>query len=115
MNSINIGTATAGSSLALFKYNNRSLSASRHSIASRVSNNRSHHSSTANMAAAAIVAQQSGKAGQDNDNDHHPRIAKGNDPVALRTCTVDESFRRMEVRFSVFKKTVCGGIDKVIE
>lgn len=41
----------------------------------------------------------SNQAGNDKDqNDHHHKVAKVSDPVELRTCTVDESFRRMEVR-----------------
>lgn len=91
MNSINIGTASAGSSFGLFTPHNRSLSASRHSIA------RSVYSSTSNMAAA-MVSSNKGKSGQDGDGDHHRHLSNRiHDPVELRTCTVENSFRRMEV------------------
>lgn len=91
MNSLNIITGTTGS-VGLLGYN-RSLSLSRHSI-----DRRSIHSSTSNMAAAMVASNKgSGQTGQEHD-DHHHRLIKVDDPVILRTCTVDETFRRMEVR-----------------
>lgn len=90
MNSINIGAASAGSSFGLFTPHNRSLSASRHSIA------RSVYSSSSNMAAA-MVSSNKGK-GQDGDaSNQHRVLNRIHDPVELRTCTVENSFRRMEV------------------
>lgn len=90
MNSINIGAASAGSNIGLFKHNH-ALNSSRHSVA------RSLYSSSTNMAAAMVSSNQ-GKSQNDNNDDHHHRILKVDDPVTLRTFTVDESFRRMEVR-----------------
>lgn len=92
MNSINVGAASAGSNLGLFKHH-RGLSSSRHSIA------RSTYSgSSTNMAAAMVAGNQGKTPGGDSPDDHIIKIVKVNDPVVLRTCTVNEAFRRMEVR-----------------
>ena len=93
MNSINIGAAGAGSSLGLFKHHH--ISSSRHSVA------RSTYSASSGNMAAAMVSSNQGKQSGDatEDHHHHHKFIRVEDPVVLRTCTVDEAFRRMEVRF----------------
>lgn len=88
MNSINIITGSTAATPGLLSFN-RSLNTSRLSV-----DRRSLYASSSSMAAAMVASK--GHQGQEPD-DHHHKLIKVNDPVVLRTCTVDESFRRMEV------------------
>lgn len=88
MNSINIISGSTAASSGLLTTRNRSLNTSRLSV-----DRRSLYASSGSMAAAIVASK--GQAQEADDHSH--KLIKVNDPVVLRTCTVDESFRRMEV------------------